>query len=377
MSLSGPGRCYRIGISLIELIDRFPDDAAAERWFVEQRWPDGIACHYCGSVRVQTGCAHKTMPFRCRDCRKRFSVRTGTVMQSSKLGYRTWVIAMYLVATNLKGVSSMKLHRDLRVTQKTAWHLAHRIREMWRRNGIDPFTGPVEADEAYFGGKVKNMHKWQREERGGKRGPSGKTAVVAVKDRRTLEVRAAVLPKPETPFVGGFVAKHTTADTKLYTDESKAYQGFGNRETVKHRVGEYVRGGVSTNSVESFWSMLKRAYVGVFHRMSPRAPAPLRDGVRRAPQRPRQEHRRPARRDGPGRRGQATHLREADRSGLPASGASGLDSPGTVTTTVAFPATATFQLVEPCRESSFDSTEHPHIQSQNPCGSVDGDNKFC
>ena len=103
MSLSGPGRPYRKGISLVKLFEMFPDDAAAERWLIEQRWPDGICCHYCGSVRVQTGCAHKTMPFRCRDCRKRFSVRTGTVMQSSKLSYRTWVIAMYLVTTNLKG----------------------------------------------------------------------------------------------------------------------------------------------------------------------------------------------------------------------------------------------------------------------------------
>ena len=96
----------------------FPDDPAAERWFIDQRWPDGIACHWCGSINVQTGCAHKTMPFRCRDCRKRFSVRTGTVMQSSKLGFQVWLVAMYLVTTSLKGVSSMKLHRDLKVTQK-------------------------------------------------------------------------------------------------------------------------------------------------------------------------------------------------------------------------------------------------------------------
>ena len=95
------------------------------------------------------------MPFRCRDCRKRFSVRTGTVMQSSKLGFQTWLVAMYLLTTSLKGVSLMKLHRDLGVTQKTAWHLAHRLREMWRRNGIDPFAGPVEADETYIGGKPR------------------------------------------------------------------------------------------------------------------------------------------------------------------------------------------------------------------------------
>lgn len=109
----------------------FPDDAAAEAWFVGLRWPAGIACHHCGSTNVQTGCRHKTMPYRCREkgCAKRFSVRTGTVMQSSKLGFQVWAIATYLMATDLKGISSMKLHRELRVTQKTAWHLAMRLRE--------------------------------------------------------------------------------------------------------------------------------------------------------------------------------------------------------------------------------------------------------
>ena len=267
MSLSGPGRCYRTGISLPELFGMFPDDAAAERWFIGQRWPDGIACHYCGSVRVPTGCAHKTMPFRCRDCRKRFSVRTGTVMQSSKLGYQTWVIAMYLMTTSLKGVSSMKLHRDLRVTQKTAWHLAHRLREMWRRNGVDPFDGPVEADETYIGGKVKNMHEWQRVKRGGSRGTVGKIGIVGVKDQKTKKVRAAVIKNPTGAAV--FVGAHMTGDSKLYTDESSAYRAFKNHESVSHGMGEFARGGVTTNGIESFWSMLKRAYIGVFHRMSP------------------------------------------------------------------------------------------------------------
>ena len=271
MSLSGPGRPYRRGISLFELQRMFPDDAAAERWFIEQRWPDGICCHYCGSERVQTGCAHKTMPFRCRDCRKRFSVRTGTVMQSSKLGYRVWAFAMYLVTTNLKGISSMKLHRELDITQKSAWHLAHRIREMWKQDGGAGFLGPVEADETYVGGKTKNMHKWQREERGGKRGPVGKLPVVGVKDRKTNQVRALALNSANSsdPFLRGFVTKHTTSDTPLYTDEATAYRKLGNHEAVKHSAGEYVRGDVSTNGIESFWSMLKRGYVGVFHRMSP------------------------------------------------------------------------------------------------------------
>ena len=176
---------------------------------------------------------------------------------------------MYLVTTNLKGISSMKLHRELDITQKSAWHLAHRIREMWGQEGGEPFVGPIEADETYVGGKVANMHKWQREARGGKRGPVGKTAVVGVKDRKTNQVRAAVLDNATLPFIQGFVTRHRTLDTKLYTDESHAYGKMGNRETVKHSAGEYARSDVSTNGIESFWSMLKRGYVGVFHRMSP------------------------------------------------------------------------------------------------------------
>ena len=245
----------------------FPDNAAAERWFIDQRWPDGICCHWCGSCRVQTGCAHRTMPFRCRDCRKRFSVRTGTVMQSSKLGFQTWLVAMYLLTTSLKGVSSMKLHRDLGVTQKTAWHLAHRLREMWRRNGVDPFDGPVEADETYFGGKTKNMHEWQRVKRGGARGTAGKVGVVGMKDQKTKQVRAAVIKSPTGMAV--FVGAHLTGEAMLYTDEAQVYKGFQKHESVSHGFGEFARGGVTTNGIESFWSMLKRAYIGVFHRLSP------------------------------------------------------------------------------------------------------------
>ena len=133
----------------------FPDDRTSEQWFTEQRWPDGAACPQCGSVNVHERPTRKPQPYRCRDCRKDFSVRTGTLMHGSNLGFQKWAIAIYLVTTNLKGVSSMKLHRDLKVTQKTAWYLAHRIRETWEDNAL-PFAGPVEVDETYIGGKAAN-----------------------------------------------------------------------------------------------------------------------------------------------------------------------------------------------------------------------------
>jgi transposase-like protein len=160
-SKTGPGRSHREGISVIKLFQMFPDDATAEAWFTKIRWPNGqIACHHCGSFNVQVGCAHKSMPFRCRegDCGKRFSVRSGTVMQSSKLGYRVWALATYMVLTNLKGVSSMKLYRELDIPQKTAWHLAHRIRAALTDDSPVRFAGPVEADETFCGQKAKTMH---------------------------------------------------------------------------------------------------------------------------------------------------------------------------------------------------------------------------
>ena len=146
----GPGKSYREGLSLDRLFRMFPTDEAAEAWLTAERWPDGPYCPHCGSRNIQCGIAHPTMTHRCRDCPKRrmFSLKTGTVMQGSPLGYRTWLAAIYLVATNLKGVSSMKLHRDLGIGQKSAWYLTHRIREAWKEVG-DPFAGRRRCREGH------------------------------------------------------------------------------------------------------------------------------------------------------------------------------------------------------------------------------------
>ena len=269
MSQQAPGRCDRNGVSLIDLFKLFPDDTAAEAWLVSTRWPAGICCHYCGSERVLVGAKHKTMPYRCREkgCRKRFSVRTGTVLQSSKLGFQTWAIAIYLVTTNLKGISSMKLHRELNITQRSAWHLAHRLRETLTSRRVK-FEGPVEADETFVGGKAKNMHRSQRQQLMG-RGGVDKVAVAGIKDRQTNQVRAEVVDQVDGETLKGFVTDHTAPGAVIYTDDATAYTGLAGRESVKHSVGEYVRGQAHTNGIESFWSMLKRGYVGTFHKMSP------------------------------------------------------------------------------------------------------------
>ena len=177
---------------------------------------------------------------------------------------------MFLLTTSLKGVSSMKLHRDLGVTQKTAWFLAHRIRAALSENKTG-FTGPVEIDETYMGGKRKNMSNAKRRELADTgRGAVGKTAVVGAKDRATKQVAARVVERTDRETLEGFI-KHVAADGSVfYTDEAGAYDGLPNHESVKHSIGEYVRGQAHTNGVESFWSMLKRAHTGTFHKMSPK-----------------------------------------------------------------------------------------------------------
>ncbi len=272
MSQKDPGKAHREGMSLVELFRMFPDDAAAQAWLEEQRWSGEPWCPHCGSFHVKRN-NHRSMPWRCaeKECRKRFSVRVATPMQGSPLGYQTWVVAIYLLTTSLKGQSSMKLHRDLNITQKSAWFLAHRIRKTFAEQR-EPFSGPVEVDETYMGGKRKNMSNAKRRELADTgRGAVGKTAVVGAKDRATKQAAARVVESTDKPTLQGFVAEHAAPHATVYTDEASAYEGMPfDHETVKHSALEYVRGDVHTNGTESFWSMLKRAHTGIYHKMSPK-----------------------------------------------------------------------------------------------------------
>lgn len=271
MSAKAPGRSHREGITIIELFRMFPDDAAAEKWFEAQRWPDGRRfCPECGSLNYAHVKNSKPMPYRCRDCRSHFSVRKGTVMQGSPLGLQLWVIAIYMMTTGIKGTSSMKLHRELGITQKTAWYLMQRIREGFLEGVDKPMPGPVEVDETYIGGKRKNMSNAKRRMlKNTGRGPVGKVAVVGAKDRATKRVAAQVVDSTDGATLQGFVAHNAGSEAMVYTDDASAYKGIPNRhETVKHTVKEFVRGQAHTNGIESFWALFKRGYVGTFHQMS-------------------------------------------------------------------------------------------------------------
>ena len=157
-----------------------------------------IFCPKCAPDNIQERPTRKPQPYRCRSCRKDFSVKTDSLMHNSPLGYQTWLVAIYLITTGIKGTSSMKLHRDLGITQRSAWYLAHRIRENFEDQQIDPFAGPVEADEGYFGGLEGNKHANKKKRLG--RGTAGKTTVAAIKDRDTGQVMVRLyrerMPQP-------------------------------------------------------------------------------------------------------------------------------------------------------------------------------------
>ena len=266
MAQNAPGKHYRKGITLVDLFRMFPDDETAEKWFVETRWGYGIRCAYCDSENVNTQAKHATMPYRCRDCKKRFSVKSNSVMQASNIGYQKWAIAVHLMMTNLKGVSSMKLHRDLGVTQRTAWYMLHRIRKAYDTVN-DVFAGEVEVDETFVGGLEGRKHARKKLRMG--RGTVGKTVVAGLRQRGTNQVTARVVQGTDRQSIQGFVVRHTTSDTTVYTDQASAYKGLPRKhEVVAHSIGEYVREQVHTNGIESFWAMLKRGYKGVYHKMS-------------------------------------------------------------------------------------------------------------
>lgn len=252
--------------SIIQLLDKFPDEEAARTYFERQRWGNNPTCAFCGQPAKRMKSRVGYLRCTADGCRKQFTVRVGTVMEASKISYRKWLLAMHLFHVNRKGVSSLALSKEIGVTQKTAWFMAHRIREAMAQKGGALLQGQVEVDETYLGGRERNKPDHKRMH--GPRGPVGKQAVMGAKQRGGAVV-AKPVAKADADTATRFIVANVGAGSTLQTDQSRIYGGLAGlfycHQTVNHSAGVYVQGNAHTNSIEGFWSLLKRAYHGVHH----------------------------------------------------------------------------------------------------------------
>ncbi|CCJ08544.1 IS1595 family transposase [Methylocystis sp. SC2] len=262
----------------------FTDEDKAREHLEAQRWPEGPACPHCGNaaqarIRKMAGKSHRPGVYQCNECRKPFSVTVGTVFERSKIPLHTWLHATHLLTASKKGMSAHQLHRILGVTYKTAWFMAHRIREaMGDVPGVaEPMGGEgkvVEADETYFG-KTETQPTHTTSGRPftkhGKTGPSGKRCVVSLVERGG-SVRSFHVDKATKESVRAILVTNVRRSTRLHTDESRLYpdvgREFADHATVKHSAKEYVRGDVHTNTIEGYFSVFKRGMKGVYQHCS-------------------------------------------------------------------------------------------------------------
>jgi transposase-like protein len=252
-------------LDVFDFFKRFPDEKSCEDFIIKARWPRGIYCPHCGNYKIYR--LENQKRFKCSSCRKQFSVRTNSVLAESKVTLQQWIMATWLLTTHRKGFSSIQLAHTLGVTQKTAWFLAHRIRETFKERG-DLFDGTIEVDETFIGGKEGNKH-FDKKLNGG-RGPVGKIAVMGIKERGG-RIKARSIKDTSASTLQGEIKRLVYKGAIVYTDDHRAYQGLLDyqHEQVKHSVGEYVNGMASTNGIESFWALLKRGFYGIYHQMSP------------------------------------------------------------------------------------------------------------
>jgi len=274
-------------LNLGTIAKHYQDEGEAYKFIESIRWPSGPVCPHCGSIdhayfltpkdgarKTRTGSTSARRVWKCAECRKQFSVLIGTIFEGSHIPLFKWLLAFHMLASAKNGVAAFELHRTLNISVESAWFMAHRIRyalDGERTN--EKLNGTIEADETYFGGAAKNMHKADRERRITGRGTTGKVPVVSLVERGG-RVRSQVVADVSGKTLGAVLRKHAGPSAALMTDTAGAYgevgREFVSHETVNHTAGEYVRGNAYTNTAEGYVSQLKGSIDGTHHHVSER-----------------------------------------------------------------------------------------------------------